>query len=122
MSCRRLLPRMHLAGYSSNILHPLLRVLDGGVDELRTDALDTICSLALALGPDFPIFAPTVRKVCWTALLTLHSTYCWYGSMMCWVEGLGFRVSMLGLLVWIDSLLSLWLRPDCLTSVPASVG
>ncbi len=64
VSCRRLLPRMHLAGYSSNILHPLLRVLDGSVDELRTDALDTICSLALALGPDFPIFAPTVRKVC----------------------------------------------------------
>ncbi|DBA66640.1 TPA: hypothetical protein ACH3X2_002209 [Trebouxia sp. C0005] len=63
VSCRRLLPRMHLAGYSSSILHPLLRVLDGGVDELRTDALDTICSLALALGPDFPIFAPTVRKI-----------------------------------------------------------
>ena len=63
VSCRRLLPRMHLAGYSSNILHPLLRVLDGGIDELRTDALDTICSLALALGPDFPIFAPTIRKV-----------------------------------------------------------
>lgn len=64
VSCRRLLPCMHLAGFSSNILHPLLRVLDGGIDELRTDALDTICSLALALGPDFPIFAPTVRKVC----------------------------------------------------------
>ena len=56
---------MHLAGYSSSILHPLLRVLDGSVDELRTDALDTICSLALALGPDFPIFAATVRKVCY---------------------------------------------------------
>ncbi len=83
VSCRRLLPRMHLAGYSSNILHPLLRVLDGGVDELRTDALDTICSLALALGPDFPIFAPTVRKVCGTQLLTLDNTCCWYGLMMC---------------------------------------
>ena len=54
---------MHLAGYSSSILHPFLRVLDGPEDGLRTDALDTICSLALALGPDFPIFAPTVRKV-----------------------------------------------------------
>lgn len=79
VSCRRLLPRMHLAGYSSNILHPLLRVLDGNVDELRTDALDTICSLALALGPDFPIFAPTVRKVCAEALslslLLKHAKY-----------------------------------------------
>jgi len=107
VSCRRLLPRMHLAGYSSNILHPLLRVLDGGVDELRTDALETICSLALALGPDFPIFAPTVRKVCGTQLLTLDNTCCWYGSMMCWVEGLGLTVSTMGLLVWGDNLLSL---------------
>ena len=63
VSCRRLLPQMHLTGYSSSILHPFLRVLDGSEDGLRTDALDTICSLALALGPDFPIFAPTVRKV-----------------------------------------------------------
>ena len=63
ISCRRLLPTMHLAGYSSSILHPFLRVLDGPEDALRTDALDTICSLSLALGPDFPIFAPTVRKV-----------------------------------------------------------
>ena len=39
------------------------RVLDGPVDELRVPALDTIASLAVALGPDFPLFAPTVRKV-----------------------------------------------------------
>lgn len=107
VSCRRLLPRMHLAGYSSNILHPLLRVLDGSVDELRTDALDTICSLALALGPDFPIFAPTVRKVCGTQLLTLDNTRCWYGSMTCWGQGLGFRVGMMGLLISVNRLLSL---------------
>lgn len=37
--------------------------MDGPEEALRTDALDTICSLSLALGPDFPIFAPTVRKV-----------------------------------------------------------
>jgi len=118
VSCRRLLPRMHLAGYSSNILHPLLRVLDGGVDELRTDALDTICSLALALGPDFPIFAPTVRKVCGTQLLTLDNRCCWYGSMMCWILGLGLKVGMMGLWIWVDSLLSL----RVLARLSASVG
>eukprot|EP00891_Asterochloris_glomerata_P006787 jgi/Astpho2/6787/fgenesh1_pm.00103_%23_6_t len=61
-SMRRLLPRMHLAGYSSSIMHPLIRVLDGPVEELRAPALDTIAALALALGPDFALFAPTVRK------------------------------------------------------------
>jgi FKBP12-rapamycin complex-associated protein len=61
-SMRRLLPRMPLAGYAAAVLHPLLRCLDGGPDELRRDAADTICALALALGPDFALFVPTIRK------------------------------------------------------------
>jgi len=32
-------------------------------DELRKEALDTVCSLALALGPDFAIFSSTIFKV-----------------------------------------------------------
>ena len=39
------------------------RVLDGPVEELRVLALDTIAALAVAFGPDFALFAPTVRKV-----------------------------------------------------------
>ena len=62
-SMRRLLPRMQLAGYASMVLHPLIRVIDGPVDELRREALDTVCSLALALGPDFAIFSSTIHKV-----------------------------------------------------------
>ena len=62
-SMRRLLPRMPLAGYAAAVLHPLLRCLDGPLDELRRDAADTICALALALGPDFALFVPTIRKV-----------------------------------------------------------
>ena len=50
------------------------RVLDGPVDELRVPALDTIASLAVALGPDFPLFAPTVRKV--RALLSGQTGMC----------------------------------------------
>ncbi|KAK9806315.1 hypothetical protein WJX72_010074 [[Myrmecia] bisecta] len=61
-SMRRLLPRMNLAGYASTILHPLIRVLAGAHDETRRDAMDTITALALPLGPDFAIFAPTIKK------------------------------------------------------------
>ncbi len=46
---RKLLPRMQLACYASAILHPLIRVLDGPADELRRDALDSICAMAVAL-------------------------------------------------------------------------
>ncbi len=63
-STRQLLSRMQLAGYSSAILHPLLRVLDGPAEELRKDTLETILSLSVALGSDFAIFVATIRKVC----------------------------------------------------------
>ena len=62
-SMRRLLPRMPLAGSAAAVLHPLLRVLDGSLDELRRDAADTICAVALALGPDFALFVPTISRV-----------------------------------------------------------
>ncbi len=51
------------AGYSSTVLHPQIRLLDGPSDELRERALDTLCSVALAVGPDFAIFLPTIKKV-----------------------------------------------------------
>lgn len=62
-SMKRLLPRMQLAGFASALLHPLIRVVsDGSPDELRQDALDTICACALPLGPDFALFVPSIRK------------------------------------------------------------
>lgn len=57
-----LLPRMQLAGFSSAVLHPLMRLLDGPSDELRERALDTLCSVSLAIGPDFAVFVPAVKK------------------------------------------------------------
>lgn len=45
------------------MLHPLIRLLDGPSDDLRDRALDTLCSVALAVGPDFAIFLPTIKKV-----------------------------------------------------------
>lgn len=79
-----LLPRMQLAGYSSAVLHPLIRLLDGPSEELRERALDTICSVSLAIGPDFAIFVPTVRKVGCGCFLGWHPGWC-LGA--CWVEG-----------------------------------
>ncbi len=38
-SMRRLLPRMPLAGRASAVLHPLLRLLAGPSEELRTEVL-----------------------------------------------------------------------------------
>lgn len=61
-STRQLLSRMQLAGYASAILHPLLRVLDGPAEDLRKETLDTVLSLSVALGSDFVIFIPTIRK------------------------------------------------------------
>jgi FKBP12-rapamycin complex-associated protein len=58
-----LLPRMQLAGFSSTVLHPLIRLLDGPSEGLRERALDTLCSVSLAIGPDFAIFVPTIKKV-----------------------------------------------------------
>lgn len=61
---RKLLPRMQLNGYTSAVLQPLIKVLDGTVDDLRKDALDAICAMAVVLGPGLDIFLPSIRKVC----------------------------------------------------------
>jgi FKBP12-rapamycin complex-associated protein len=61
-SLRRLLPRMQLTGYASAIVHPLARCLDSSHEELRKEAADVVTVLGLALGPDFGIFVPMLRK------------------------------------------------------------
>lgn len=62
-TARRLLSRMALTACASAVLHPLLRVLTDSNEVLRRDGADTICALALALGPDLALFVPAVRKV-----------------------------------------------------------
>ncbi|RMZ52908.1 hypothetical protein APUTEX25_001027, partial [Auxenochlorella protothecoides] len=62
VTMQEVLPKMQLAGYSSAILHPLTRLLDSSSDELRERALDTICAVALAVGPDFAVFVPVIKK------------------------------------------------------------
>ncbi|KDD76204.1 FAT domain-containing protein, partial [Helicosporidium sp. ATCC 50920] len=74
-SMQELFPQMQLAGYSSTVMHPLMRLLDGPSEELRERAVDTICSLALAVGPDFAIFVPTVRKIMARHQMSPHPTF-----------------------------------------------
>eukprot|EP00850_Spirogloea_muscicola_P011604 SM000072S21238 [mRNA] locus=s72:583526:601430:+ [translate_table: standard] len=52
-----------VAGYTSALLHPLMRVLDGSIEELRRDAVEAICALAVTSGADFVVFLPALRKL-----------------------------------------------------------
>ena len=60
---RRLLAPMALAPHVSAVVHPLQRALEAPAPDLRRDAADTLCALALALGPDLALFVPALRKV-----------------------------------------------------------
>jgi hypothetical protein len=62
-SLAALLPRAQLSGHASAVAHPLLRVLDGDVDELRAPALAALSAMAHALGDDFALFVPMTRRV-----------------------------------------------------------
>ena len=70
-----LMPGMQLAGHASAVLHPLMRLLDTGPEELREPALDTLCSIALAVGPDFAVFVPTVKKIMLRRRVQSHATF-----------------------------------------------
>ncbi|KAL1534483.1 non-specific serine/threonine protein kinase [Salvia divinorum] len=59
----RLIPRVQVTGHISALVHHLKLVLDGKSDELRKDAVDALCCLAQALGEDFTIFIPSIRKL-----------------------------------------------------------
>lgn len=55
--------RVNFSDHASRIIHPLVRVLQNGTNELRMAVVDTLCSLVIQLGPDFAIFVPTISKV-----------------------------------------------------------
>ena len=58
-----LLPRMQLSAYASAVLHPLISTLRCSTSDLHPYVLDTICSLAVAVGPDMALFLPTIQNV-----------------------------------------------------------
>lgn len=57
----------HLAGildfteYSSRIIHPLVRCLDTSAD-LRSNAMQTLCSMVIQLGKKYLVFVPLVHR------------------------------------------------------------
>ncbi|MCO5558518.1 hypothetical protein L7F22_012103 [Adiantum nelumboides] len=59
----KLAPTVQVSGHVSALMHSLKQVLDGQVDDLRKDAVDAICSVAVTLGADFAFFHPSVRKL-----------------------------------------------------------
>ncbi|XP_024933499.1 serine/threonine-protein kinase TOR isoform X2 [Ziziphus jujuba] len=59
----RLIPRVQVTGHISSLVHHLKLVLDGKNDEIRKDAVDALCCLAQALGEDFTIFIPSIRRL-----------------------------------------------------------
>ncbi|KDQ22311.1 hypothetical protein PLEOSDRAFT_1051426 [Pleurotus ostreatus PC15] len=66
--------RVNFSDHVSRIIHPLVRVLDAGGNDIRQAALDTLCAFVYQLGPDFAIFVSTIRKVMAKHHIT-HSKY-----------------------------------------------
>lgn len=52
-----------LTDMASRIVHPLLRVLKQGDEELYVASMNTLCCLTLSLGNEFTIFFPVIKKV-----------------------------------------------------------
>lgn len=48
---------------ATRIIHPLIRVLSSGPQELKTVALDCICCFIYQFGNDFVVFIPVIHKV-----------------------------------------------------------
>ncbi|KAF4581337.1 phosphatidylinositol kinase- protein kinase tor1 [Pleurotus pulmonarius] len=66
--------RVNFSDHVSRVIHPLVRVLDAGGNDIRQAALDTLCAFIHQLGPDFAIFVSTIRKVMAKHHIT-HSKY-----------------------------------------------
>ncbi|KAJ8485116.1 hypothetical protein OPV22_017601 [Ensete ventricosum] len=59
----KLIPRVQVSGHVSSLVHHLILVLDGNIDELRRDAADALCCLAYALGEDFTKYIRMIDKL-----------------------------------------------------------
>lgn len=52
-----------LSDMCSRIVHPLLRILRQGNEELSVAAMNAFCCLAISLGSEFVVFIPVIKKV-----------------------------------------------------------
>lgn len=74
-SLQALLPTMQLGPHASAILHPLIRIMNGPSEELRTRSLDIICAIALAVGDDLKVFIPLIKKAIAKNKIQKHATF-----------------------------------------------
>ncbi|SHO77966.1 Similar to S.cerevisiae protein TOR1 (PIK-related protein kinase and rapamycin target) [Malassezia sympodialis ATCC 42132] len=54
--------KVNFSDHASRIIHPLVRVLNSGVTELRAPTLDTLTALVFLLGPTYLTFVAVVNK------------------------------------------------------------
>lgn len=54
---------VNLNDMASRIIHPLLRVIASGNDELKKASVDTLCSLCFQMGNEFTVFIEVISKV-----------------------------------------------------------
>ncbi|CAR66402.1 DEHA2F23452p [Debaryomyces hansenii CBS767] len=59
----RLSKQVLLNDMASRIIHPILRVLRQGNDELKTTAMNTLSYLLLQLGNEFSVFIPVIKSL-----------------------------------------------------------
>lgn len=67
----RLSKNVPLSDMASRVIHPILRVLRLGNEELKQAAVNTLCYLVLQLGTEFSVFIPVIKKV--LLQLKIHS-------------------------------------------------
>ncbi|KAH8916272.1 hypothetical protein BT69DRAFT_1340381 [Atractiella rhizophila] len=54
--------KVNFSALASRTILPLVRVLEVQNSELRTSAMDALCSLMVQMGPDFALFIPAINK------------------------------------------------------------
>ena len=66
--------KVNFADQSSRVIHPLIRVLQSNVPELRMPAMDTLTALAFLMGPTYATFVAVINKVMLQQRIS-HSRY-----------------------------------------------
>lgn len=59
----RLSRNVLLNDMASRIIHPIIRVLKQGTDDVKTAAMNTLCYLLLQLGTEFSVFIPIIKEI-----------------------------------------------------------
>ncbi|EEB07941.2 phosphatidylinositol kinase Tor1 [Schizosaccharomyces japonicus yFS275] len=57
-----LLQTVNFSDHASRVIHPLVRILSKGNQEMKMATMDTLCAFVTQLGYDYAIFIPTVNK------------------------------------------------------------